>query len=255
MISKRYSAIPSSVSSRSFLTYRPFHSHPCTFIVGHDLLFDSGLQFRPTSSRRKRDLADNYWLAIVRELECGCTCTTVDGNGRLAERRCACAVPQLPNERPMLAFSTGNMMTVRTLSRIRPLLHELLEVLVSIIQPLQQPSTRPPEVLSPPLPQHPQFQQNLAHVALLRQLLDPDLIQQEIDHGLFDPSGVFQTIGDIIRCHCAPMRDAAVDQMVALARSCAPGGAGTKLDAVRAIRMCFEIMELMKLVSVCVARA
>ncbi|KAI0720506.1 T-complex protein 11-domain-containing protein [Cerioporus squamosus] len=213
----------------------------------HDLLFDSGLQFRPTSSRRKRDLADNYWLAIVRELECGCTCTTLDANGRLAERRCACGVLQLPTERPMLAFSTGNMLTVRTPSRIRPLLHELLEVLVSIIQPLQQPSTRPPELLFPPPPQHPQFQQNIAHVALLRQLLDPELIQQEIDHGLFDPSGVFQAIGDIIRCHCAPMRDAAVDQMVALARSCAPGGAGTKLDAVRAIRMCFEIMELMKL--------
>ncbi|RDX53333.1 Tcp11-domain-containing protein [Lentinus brumalis] len=213
----------------------------------HDLLFDSGLQFRPTSSRRKRDLADNYWLAIVRELECGCTCTTLDGSGRLAERRCACGVLQLPTERPMLAFSTGNMLTVRTPSRIRPLLHELLEVLVSIIQPMQQPSTRPPELLFPPPPQHPQFQQNIAHVAHLRQLLDPELIQQEIDHGLFDPSGVFQAIGDIIRCHCAPMRDAAVDQMVALARSCAPGGAGTKLDAVRAIRMCFEIMELMKL--------
>ncbi|KAI1789612.1 Tcp11-domain-containing protein [Ganoderma leucocontextum] len=215
----------------------------------HDLLFDSGLQFRPTSSRRKRDLADNYWLAIVRELECGCTCTTLDANGRLTERRCACGILSMPIDRPLIAFSqgTGNTMTVRTPSRIRPLLHELLEVLVSIIQPLQPPNTRPPELLFPPPPQHPQFQQNLTHVALLRQLLDPDLIQQEIDHGLFDPSGVFQAIGDIIRCHCAPMRDAAVDQMVALARSCAPGGSGTKLDAVRAIRMCFEIMELMKL--------
>ncbi|TBU62315.1 T-complex protein 11-domain-containing protein [Dichomitus squalens] len=213
----------------------------------HDLLFDSGLQFRPTSSRRKRDLADNYWLAIVRELECGCTCTTLDANGRLTERRCACGILSMPIDRPLLAFSQGNMMTVRTPSRIRPLLNELLEVLISIIQPPQPPSTRPPGLLFPPPPQHPQFQQNVAHVALLRQLLDPDLIQQEIDHGLFDPSGVFQAIGDIIRCHCAPMRDAAVDQMVALARSCAPGGSGTKLDAVRAIRLCFEIMELMKL--------
>ena len=172
-------------------------------------------------------------------------------------------------------------MTVRTPSRIRPLLHELLEVLVSIIQPSAPPRTTPsaagtapagraPELPTPPPPPppppssaplfpsaaaapataHPQLAQNAAHVALLRSLLDPDLIQQEIDHGLFDPSGVFQAIGDVIRCHCAPMRDAAVDQMVALARSCAPGGSGTKLDAVRAIRMCFEIMELMKLVSV-----
>ncbi len=163
----------------------------------------------------------------------------------------------MPVDRPLIAFSqgSGNTMTVRTPSRIRPLLLELLEVLVSIIQPPQPPSTRPPELLFPPPPQHPQFQQNVAHVALLRQLLDPDLIQQEIGHGLFDPSGVFQAIGDIIRCHCAPMRDAAVDQMVSLAQSCAPGGSGTKLDAVRAIRMCFEIMELMKLVSGAIVRA
>ncbi|KAI9058351.1 Tcp11-domain-containing protein [Trametes sanguinea] len=88
---------------------------------------------------------------------------------------------------------------------------------------------------------------NHAHVAQLRAHLDPALILQEIAHGLFDPSGVFAVIGDIIRCHCAPMRDAAVDAMVALARSCGSAGGGTRLDAVRAIRMCFEIMELMKL--------
>ncbi|KAI0372152.1 hypothetical protein BV20DRAFT_964245 [Pilatotrama ljubarskyi] len=217
----------------------------------HDLLFDSGLQFRPTSSRRKRDLADNYWLAIVRELETGCTCTTIDAHGKLADLRCVCdpASAQAP-EKPVVRYiGTGNLATVRTHSRIRPLLNELLEVLISIIQPPQPPTLRPPELLFPPPPQHPQFQQNLVHIALLRQHLDPDLIQQEISHGLFDPSGLFQVIGDIIRCHCAPMRDAAVDQMVALARACAPGGNGTKLDAVRAIRMCFEIMELMKLVS------
>ena len=47
------------------------------------------------------------------------------------------------------------------------------------------------------------------------------------------------------------MRDHSVDLMVEIARSCKPGGGGTKGDAVRAIRMCFEIMELMKLVSFC----
>ncbi|KAH9922792.1 Tcp11-domain-containing protein [Epithele typhae] len=220
----------------------------------HDLLFDSGLQFRPTSSRRKRDLADNYWLAIVRELECGCTCTTLDAHGRPAEHRCACAIFPRPPPLPCLAFSTGNLMTVRAPSRILPLLHELVEVLVSIIQPPPAPRNRPAEVWYPQAAPatattaaHPQLTQSLAHVALLRSLLDPALIQQEIDHGLFDPSGVFRAIGDVIRCHCAPMRDAMVDSMVAWAAGCAPGGSGTKLDAVRAIRLCFEIMELMKL--------
>ncbi|KAH9854687.1 T-complex protein 11-domain-containing protein [Lenzites betulinus] len=215
----------------------------------HDLLFDSGLQFRPTSSRRKRDLADHYWLTIVRELETGCTCTTVDVHGKLAELRCVCdPAPHAP-EKPTVKYLPGHLATVRTHSRIRPLLTELLEVLISIIQPPRAPALRPPELLFPPAQQHPQFQQNVVHIALLRQHLDPDLILQEISHGLFDPSGLFQVIGDIIRRHCAPMRDGAVDQMVGLARACAPGGGGTKLDAVRAIRMCFEIMELMKLVS------
>ncbi|KAL1950314.1 hypothetical protein VTO73DRAFT_5438 [Trametes versicolor] len=215
----------------------------------HDLLFDSGLQFRPTSSRRKRDLADHYWLTIVRELETGCTCTTVDSHGKVAELRCACeAIPVAPKQATVrYNAGGGNLATVRMPSRIEPLLIELLAVLVSIIQPPQPPTLRPPELLFPPSPQNPQYHQNLAHINLLKEHLDPGLINQEISHGLFDPSGLFQVIGDIIRCHCAPMRDAAVDQMVGLARACAPGGNGTKLDAVRAIRMCFEIMELMKL--------
>lgn len=214
---------------------------------GHDLLFDSGLQFRPTSSRRKRDMAENYWIAIVRELESGCTCFTVDSHGRPCERICQCGSLPLPSGRPLCVFTQDGRCTVRTSSRIRPLLLELLEVLVSIIQPVMSKTTG---LCVQPTALHPQYQQNVAHVALLRSVLDADLIQQEIAHGLFDPSGVFQTIGDIIRCHCAPMRDGAVDQMVALAKSCAPGGGGSKAEAVRAIRLCFEIMELMKLVSV-----
>ncbi|OSX59836.1 hypothetical protein POSPLADRAFT_1092821, partial [Postia placenta MAD-698-R-SB12] len=210
----------------------------------HDLLFDSGLQFRPTSSRRKRDLADNYWLAIIRELECGCTCFTVDAHGRPSDRICICQTHQMPPGGAVYARTADNRTTVRVASRIRPLLLELLEVLVSIIQPVMSKSTG---LYMQPTSLHPQFQQNVTHVALLRSVLDADLIQQEMEHGLFDPSGVFQTIGDIIRCHCAPMRDHAVDQMVSLAKSCAPGGNGSKVDAVRAIRLCFEIMELMKL--------
>lgn len=139
-----------------------------------------------------------------------------------------------------------DFVTVRSPSRIRPLLCELLDILVSIIQPVISHSPELP--LSSTEAVHPQAKQTLAHVSLLRSVLDADLIRQEIEHGLFDPSSVCSVIGDIIRCHCAPMRDSAVDQMVTIAKSCAPGGTGTKADAVRAIRMCFEIMELMKLV-------
>lgn len=216
-------------------------------IPGHDLLFYSGLQFRPTGSRRKRDMAGNYWLAIERELDTGCTCVTVDANGKLRDRVCVCGSLPMPKSRPLRATPpSGGFTTIRTPSRLKPLLCELLEVLISIIQPVVARSNSfnvPPGLL------HPQYSQSTSHVAYLRSILDADLIQQEVDHNLFDPSGVFRAIGEIIRCYCAPMRDTAVDQMVKLAQSCSPGGTGTKADAVRAIRVCFEIMELMKLVS------
>ncbi len=44
------------------------------------------------------------------------------------------------------------------------------------------------------------------------------------------------------------MRDGAVDAVVALANKCSLDGEGTKADAVQAMRSCFEILELMKLV-------
>lgn len=208
-------------------------------------MFDPGLQFRPTFSRRKRDMAESYWIAIVWELESGCTCTTLDMQGKPIDRHCVCKTIAMPREQAVHAYSpAGNFVTVRSPSRLRPLLSELLEVLVSIIRPV----VLRPQGLCLHAGLHPPQEQNEAHVAYLRSILDADLIEQEIAHGVFDPSGVFKAIGDIMRCYCAPMRDQAVNQMVALADSCSPGGAGSKSEAVRAIRLCFEILELMKLV-------
>ena len=136
---------------------------PCSIVlimpfVGHDLLFDPGLQFRPTFSRRKRDIADKYWAAILRELESGCTCATCDAGGKLRERMCVCSSVPLPTGRPIRVFSsTGDFMTLRSPSRLKPLLCELLELLISIIQP---PITQPAGLTMRPQLLHPQFQQN-----------------------------------------------------------------------------------------------
>lgn len=214
--------------------------------VGHDLLFDPGLQFRPTSSRRKREVAENYWLAVVRELECGCTCVTLDGEGKPADRRCICSAFPKPTSRAIIAFpALGNLMTVRVASRIRPLLVELGLTLSTIIEP---PVPKGLEQYTPRDPANPQMQQNNAHLELLKSVLDVELIEQEIEHKVFNPAALFEAIGSVIRCHCAPMRDAAVHQMVSLAQSCIPGDPESTANAVRAIRLCFEIMELMKLV-------
>lgn len=53
---------------------------------------------------------------------------------------------------------------------------------------------------------------------------------------------VFMRIGATLKRHCAPMRDRRVDAMVAAAGE---GGA----HAFGAVRMCLELLELMKLVS------
>ncbi|CAE6412517.1 hypothetical protein ACGC1H_005467 [Rhizoctonia solani] len=159
----------------------------------HDLLFDPGLQFRPTSGRKKRDLTDKYWQAVQIEVETGCACTSFDERGRRLP--CVCGA--------LLSRPTSS----RTLpSRIPPLVSELCHVLQSVV-----------------------------HSASA----DPTLIAQELRHGVFDSRGVFKNLGSVLKQHCAPMRDRAVEMMVAVAAR--PGG------GVRAVRMCFEILELMKL--------
>jgi hypothetical protein len=159
---------------------------------------------------------------------------------------CACKQIALPIKMPMLAYSSSHrVLTLRTPSRIRPLLSEFLEVLLSVIQPLASISGM---YVNPDTFQV-QMREHAAQAAYLRSIFDADLIEQEMRHGLFDPSGLFRTIGDTLKSHCAPMRDRAVEAMVAVAESCAPGGTGGKSDAVKAVRMCMDILELMKLVS------
>lgn len=193
-------------------------------------------------------MSENYWLAIVRELENGCTCVSFDLRGRPHGLVCACGQVSLPSLNPILAFSSSlRVLTLRMPSRIRPLLSEFLEVLLSVIQPLSSISGM---YVNPNTFQS-QMQEHAAQAAHMRSVFDPELIEQELKHELFDPSGLFRSIGVTLKSHCAPMRDRAVEAMVEVAQSCRPGGGGTKADAVKAVRMCLDILELMKLVSLC----
>ncbi|KAF8208914.1 T-complex protein 11-domain-containing protein [Mycena galopus ATCC 62051] len=201
----------------------------------HDLLFDPGLQFRPTTTRRKTERAGKYWAAITTELESGCTCVSFDVRGKPHPTVCACAHVSAPSLNPVVAFSPAlHVVTLRMPSRIRALLDEFLEVLLLVIQPLSN-------VAGAHQAEH------VAQAAYIRSVFDPALIEQELKHKLFDPSGLFRAIGVTLQGHCAPMRDHAVELMVQVAQTCAPGGEGSKADAVRAVRMCMDILELMKL--------
>jgi len=94
-----------------------------------------------------------------------------------------------------------------------------------------------------------QMQEHAAQASYLRSIFDPELIEQELRHNVFDASNLFRAIGDTLKSHCAPMRDRAVDAMIAIAESCAPGGPGGKEEVIKTVRMCLETLELMKLVS------
>ncbi|KAF8550045.1 Tcp11-domain-containing protein [Imleria badia] len=210
----------------------------------HDLLFDAGLQFRPTSGRKKRELSERYWRAVAQELENGCTCISFDMEWRPSDCLCVCRRVPLPSQNPVLTYSTSRrVLTLRMPSRIPLLLAEFLEVLLFVIQPLTSIS----DTYANPSTFQAQIERHAAQAAHLRSVFDPDLIHQELQHSLFDPSGLFVVIGQTLKSHCAPMRDRAVDAMVDVAKACAPGGGGSKADAVKAVRMCLDILELMKL--------
>ncbi|KAJ7675858.1 T-complex protein 11-domain-containing protein [Mycena polygramma] len=191
----------------------------------HDLLFDPGLQFRPTATRRKTERAEKYWAAITCELESGCTCVSFDMRGKPNPTVCACAHVSTPSLNPVVAFS--------------PALH--VQVLLLVIQPLSNVAGAHVS------PTRSQQAEHVAQADYIRSVFDPALIEQELKHKLFDPSGLFRAIGLTLQGHCAPMRDQAVELMVQVAQTCAPGGQGSKADAVRAVRMCMDILELMKL--------
>lgn len=209
-------------------------------------MFDSGLQFRPAGHRRKRDYVERYWDAVTREIESGCTCVSYDASSRkYIPSICACDRVPLPVDAPLPFSISPSLITVRTPPRLRALLNEFLEVLLHVIQPLSMLSGPyvNPDFL------HGSIQEHTEQAKHIRSLFDPDLIEQELKHGVFDPSGLFQVIGATLKAHCAPMRDHAVDSMVEAAKACALGRNATKRDAVKVIRNCLEILELMKLVS------
>ena len=184
---------------------------------------------------------------MLTELESGCTCVTFDTHGKPSGCVCVCRRLPTPPVDPIIAcLPLRRRLTLRMPSRIRPLLHELLLVLLSIISPQTALVSTSPQSGRISIQQRQKQQQEQAQA--LRAVLDVDLIEQEMKHGLFDPSGAFEVIGQILKSHCAPMRDPAVDAMVQLAATCASGGSGGKPEAVRAIRECFELLELMKLV-------
>lgn len=74
------------------------------------------------------------------------------------------------------------------------------------------------------------------------------LIEQQLRHGVFNPSKLLNAVGNLLREHCAPARDQIVDRILGIARKCSSKPEASLIDALAAIRSCFELLELMRLV-------
>lgn len=236
----------------------------------HDVVFDPNVQFRPNfdgeRGRRKREAGERYWTAVVREIETGCTCTAFS-NGQLLP--CTCKAKRSLHK--IGAAGTREapkpLQQSRIPSRIPLLVQELRTICLSIL-----PSNYPADALAADTDVatvasategHKADEANVTeavtssvsqktvtlspsatswtttHHQLIAQTLDPHLISQELQHGVLDVPSLITFMGSILKLHCAPMRDEAIDKMVEVV--CVGRNIG------KGLRLCFEILELMKL--------
>lgn len=235
----------------------------------HDVVFDPNVQFRPNfdgeRGRRKREAGERYWTAVVREIETGCTCTAFS-HGQLMP--CTCKARQRlskPSAGRSTAAVPASMPQSRIPSRIPLLVQELRTICLSIL-PSNYPADNEVIESDGASTSSVDNQQSVdadesklaassekklstsassgpalatTHHQLIAQTLDPHLISQELQHGVLDVSALITFMGNILKLHCAPMRDEAIEKMVEVV--CVDRNIG------KGLRLCFEILELMKL--------
>ena len=113
-------------------------------------------------------------------------------------------------------------------SRITALAQELRDILIAIL----------------PVAQGASAEMAATHRAI-RDNIDPELIAQEVAHGILDFASLARFLVPILKAHCAPMRDELVDQMVCAIQK---GQDNVNPDVVAyGLRCCFSVLEVMKL--------
>lgn len=195
----------------------------------HDIVFDPHLQFRPNFDGErgliKKREADRFWREV--DLELNTRQTAIAMRREAAATMLSLAGLSSSSSR-LIQQEQQQKCPLPTPNLLPKLIDELREILLSLLP------VPPPQDGKGPQPPNPER-------VLLASTLDPELLLQELDHGVLDVHGLFRYLGDSLKGHCAPMRDAFVESMVS---AVVQSG-----EIVRGIRMCFEILELMKLVS------
>ncbi|KAF9436236.1 hypothetical protein BGZ76_004524 [Entomortierella beljakovae] len=195
----------------------------------HDIVFDPHLQFRPNFDGDrgivKRREADRFWHEVGQELNNRRAVLTARRETTTTMLDLAGLSSSSPTSR-LVQQQAQQMCPLPDAVLLPRLIDELREILLSLL-PQNTSTAQDGTPTSNP------------EKALLISTLDPELLIQELDHGVLDVHTLFRFLGDSLKVHCAPMRDALVESMVTIVVD--------SDEIVRGIRMCFEILEWMKL--------
>ncbi|KAL1920248.1 uncharacterized protein VTP21DRAFT_1394 [Calcarisporiella thermophila] len=183
----------------------------------HDLVFDPHLQFRPSTEGdagvRKRERARRFWGWVEAR-----------ATGRPF---CYFHPPPPPGLAPGEFYSANenmcgclpSMYTLRAgqpqYDHIGQLIEELRAVIACVLPTTDQ-----------------------EYSVLVQEVLDPQLVVQQLEHGVFDARSITTFMARLLKLHCAPIRDELLERMVKAVE------AG---EWICGLSMCFEILEWMRL--------
>lgn len=180
-----------------------------------DANFEPDLHFKPDldgeKGRTKRKMADNYWEALEVEIMMYSEVTMASHQGS--------SNGEVEIETRYTPVSSG-LEPGWIISRL-PLMFEMLQEILKTLVPEQD---------------HPSVAGNL----------DVPFLMQQVRKGVLDLVGLSTWLADLLKTHCAPMRDPVADEMVAEIRT---GYALQDMGkVVNGLRTLFGMLEMMKLV-------
>lgn len=226
----------------------------------HDLLFDN-FGFRPIhtpitysstsygllSTMRSQivhpspacESTNRYWDCVRAEIEYGCRCMRWDVDGRVKD--CICGRWK-ENMSEVAWWKESRATWPSRLPQLIQTLRQILESLMASTTPCvnHYAHAMNRDVQSAHGPACPTVTHSL--VPTLFAALDAEFLTSQVRRGNFDVN-IFRVIGEAMKVHCAPVRDAMVDDMVATAS----GLDGRQPDVVSGLRKCFDCVEVMKL--------
>ena len=183
---------------------------------------------------RRREASSRYWTACQRELESGCRCmawaaapsaTAILAGKQLEPLPCSCS-SQL-SDQGVTQNDTRIHVSDETPSRLHGMVGELRDIILMIVPA----DDRDESIAESPSPR--------ITASIVRDAFDQDLLLQQARHGMLDGTAISRFLSDVMKAHCAPLRDAKVDEMVRLFE----GPGSTAL--VGGLKMAFEILEIM----------